>query len=53
MTPVPAVMTSTVMVRVQTLESGMTGSVQSPKSWPRSARAMMPVPWSRASAIVR
>ena len=32
MTPVPAVMTSTVIESVQTEESGMTGSLQSPKS---------------------
>ena len=53
MTAVPAVITSTVIERVQTLESGMTGWSQSPKSWPRSASATMPVACRTASAIVR
>ena len=52
-TAVPAVITMTMIESVKMLESGMTGWVQLPNSWPRSASATMPVDCRIASAIVR
>ena len=52
-TEVPAVIVTTMIDSVKMLESGITGWLQLPNSWPRSASATMPVDCRMASAIVR